>query len=102
MCYIVDRCDPMKLDYLDWKELKNQNVVEVKEWAEKFHNAKNEIAELRGKIEATINLPLIHIDGTLKKLAEDSQANLRYNKINSETNQKVLAYLMDYDGNLKK
>ena len=71
-------------------QLKEQHDLETKEWTEKYHDATLQIAELRGKISTTIDIPLVKIDKSLRILAKVGRDNTITNKTNSEINQKIL------------
>jgi hypothetical protein len=58
---------------------KEEHDRERKDWSDKYHKSQEQIAELKGKIDQTINIPLVNISKSLEQL--------------SDTNSKILEKL---------
>jgi hypothetical protein len=69
------------------KDQEKHHEAEKAEWEDKYHENKELIAKLEGRLDQTINIPLVEIDKSLHELA-------KANMLNAETSQKVLDVLV--------
>lgn len=69
------------------KDQETHHEAEKAEWEDKYHENKELIAKLEGRLDQTINIPLVEIDKSLRELA-------KANMLNAETSQKVLDILV--------
>ena len=69
------------------KDHETHYEAEKAEWEDKYHENKELIAKLEGRLDQTINIPLVEIDKSLRELA-------KANMLNAETSQKVLDVLV--------